>query len=123
MPLRVSLAFLEEPIPNIIAKANHIADVMKDNSLYKSSPISAQGLKMAVAHLREMEKIVKSGKHSDVDNRNSALEDVTDFILQIAEFMNHCSDPKKLTDNGFEFTTETQKTFGTKIWNGTGGLM
>lgn len=121
--LKVSLAFLQEPVQKVIAKAGHIAEVMFNNDLYKPSPISAMGLKTAVDHLTDMEKKARSGRKNDIENRDSALNDVDDFIRQIAAFMNHCTDPKKLTDNGFDFTTDIQKSAGEYRVNLTGGLI
>ena len=120
---KVSLAFLEEPVPTIISKTKHIAEVMVNNDVYKSSPISAQGLKSAVEHLRDMEKKARGGHRHDVENRDIALGDVVDFIQQIADFMNHSSDPRKLENNGFDFTIGDQKSTSDKRPDWTGGLI
>ena len=121
--LKVSLSFLQEPVLNVIAKTSHIAEVMLDNDLFKPSPISPQGLKTAVDHLRDMEKKARSGRKNDIENRDIALNDVDDFIRQIAAFMNQCTDKSKLNGNGFDFTTDVQKSAGEYRVNLTGGLI
>ena len=121
--LKVSLSFLEETVPNVIKKTSKIARVMTGNELFKFSPISSAGLQTAVDNLAEMEKKARSGNSADIENRNVALNDVVEFILQIAEFINHSSDPRKFTDNGFDFTADTQKYLESKHENWTGGLM
>jgi len=121
--LKVSLAFLQESVQKVIIKAGHIAEVMLNNDLYKPSPISPQGLKTAVDYLKEMEKKAQSGRKNDIENRDSALNDVDDFIRQIAAFMNQCTDKSKLNGNGFDFTTDVQKSAGEYRVNLTGGLI
>jgi len=121
--LKVSLEFLNESVSDIINKSGSIAKQMVNNPVFKLSPISAEGLKTAVDNLREMEKKAGSGKANDIENRNSALGDVDDFIRQIAAYLNQSSDPEKFTGNGFDFTTDPKKSAGEKKVNWTGGLI
>ena len=121
--LKVSLSFLDEPVHTIITKAGNLARLMTNNDLYKYSPISADGLKTAVEHLKEMEKKAKSKLAPDIESCRMALGDVDDFVRQIAEFINHSSDSRKLTDNGFDFTAEVQKINKPLRVNWSGGLI
>lgn len=121
--LRVSLAFLEESVQTVIKKGGLIAAAMSGNEVYKNSPISAAGLKTALDQLKLLEKKAQNGHSRDMENRDVALEDVVDFIQQIADFINHSSDPRRLDGQGFEFTTEPQKSLDVKRLNWSGGLM
>ena len=87
--LKVSLEFLEGPVPQIISKCNHIAKSMTDNDYYRLSPISAGGLHTSVTELEAMEKKNKTSKGKFSAERDMALLDVTDFVQQIAPYVEH----------------------------------
>ena len=85
--LKVSLDFLEGPVPNIITKCNHIAKSMNGNEHYPLSPISAGGLQSCVDELNLLQKKTKDKKSKHIEERDIALGDVNDFIQQIAPYV------------------------------------
>lgn len=108
---KVSLAFLDGSVSSIIAKSSHIATCLKNNPNYKLSPVSSEGLSVAVDELKQLEKKAKSGKKADIEKRDTALADVNDYILQIAEYVNYDSrhDMEILLSSGFDFNGEFHK--------------
>jgi len=109
---KVSIAFLEGPVPAIITKCHHIAKCMTANTNFPIPPVSPTGLQTAVEHLKKMQGKVKGGNGKDSALRDEALADVDDYIRQQAEYVNHTSsyDLDKLLSSGFEMHHEEKKT-------------
>ena len=101
---KVSLAFLDGSITEVITKSTAIAKSMTNNTNFPVPPVSPAGLQNAVNHLKEMQKKVKGGNGKAAANLNEALADVDDFIRQEAEYVNHASyyDLEKLRSSGFD---------------------
>ena len=89
--VKVSIEFLDGPVSGVIKQCTHIAASMTNNKIFNTGPVSSEGLITAVKHLSLMEKKVKGGRASDVENRNIALGDVDDYIRQLAGFLNRYS--------------------------------
>jgi len=109
---KVSIAFLEGPVPGIISKCSHIAKCMKGNTNFPIPPVSPAGLQTAVDHLKKMQAKVKGVNGKNSANRDEALADVDDYIRQEAEYVNHTSsyDLEKLLSSGFELLHEEKQT-------------
>jgi len=105
--LKVSVKFLEGPVDGIVTRGSRIAKSMKGNKIFKTGPVSPEGLEEAINHLSAMDKKSKSGKAGDVAECKVALSDVDDYIRQIADFLNRYSYGKEeLETTGFKLTDE-----------------
>jgi hypothetical protein len=109
---KVSIDFLEGPVPGIISKSMHIAKCMSGNANFPIPPVSPVGLQTAIEHLKKMQGKVKGGNGKDSAHRDEALADVDDYIRQEAEYVNHTSsyDLDKLLSSGFELLHEQKHT-------------
>ncbi|MBA2422340.1 MAG: hypothetical protein H0V61_03860 [Chitinophagales bacterium] len=102
--LKVSRAFLDGPVANIINQATKVATSMNGNENFPIPPISPGGLQSVVNDLKLMETKAKDNKQQHIINRDVALADVQDFLLQNATYVENASknDLVILLSSGFE---------------------
>ena len=102
--LKVSLAFLEGPVDVVITEGTRIATSMNENKYFPIPPISPAGLQSVIDTLKEIETKNRVKKPNRINERDMALEDVRDFIVQNASYVEHASknDAEILLSSGFE---------------------
>ena len=107
--LKVSLSFLDGPVSTIIAKCRQIATSMTTNKNFPVPPISPAGLQSSVDELKLMESKAKAGRLQDIKNRDVALADLNDFILQNAAYVEQASrnNLEILLSSGFDAQERT----------------
>ncbi|MBA2407331.1 MAG: hypothetical protein H0V65_04995 [Chitinophagales bacterium] len=102
--LKVSREFLDGPVAKIINQATKVAESMNGNKNFPIPPISPDGLQSVVNDLKLMETKAKDKKQQHIINRDVALADVQDFLLQNATYVENASknDLVVLLSSGFE---------------------
>ncbi len=77
---------------------------MNGNENFPIPPISPEGLQSVVDDLKLMESKAKDNKQQHIVNRDVALADVQDFLLQNATYVENASknDLVVLLSSGFE---------------------
>ncbi|HYV95755.1 MAG TPA: hypothetical protein VE978_28550 [Chitinophagales bacterium] len=108
--IKVSIEFLDGPDSGIIKKSARIVKSMTNNPIFKSGPVSPQGIQAAADHLDAMCRKAKKGGKRNIENRAEARGDADDYIRQTADFINHCSLQKEeLETTGFDLIEVARK--------------
>ena len=102
--LKVSLSFLDGSVDSIIAKCTRIATAMTGNKNFPIPPITPEGLQTSVDELKQMQRRAKGNHPQDISNRDIALADVNDFILQNAAYVEQAckNNLEVLLSSGFD---------------------